>query len=89
MPADVRDHLTLDLTAPTRVHVVGIGGAGMSAIATVLAAMGHHVSGSDLKESAGLERLRALGVTVTVGHDAANLPADVDAVTTSTAIPDR
>ena len=57
-----------------RVHVVGIGGAGMSAIATVLAAMGHQVSGSDLKESAGLERLRALGVAVHVGHDAANLP---------------
>jgi UDP-N-acetylmuramate--alanine ligase len=79
----------LDLTHPTRVHVVGIGGAGMSAIATVLAAMGHEVSGSDLKESAGLERLRALGVHVTVGHAAANLPDDVDAVTISTAIPAR
>ena len=42
-----------------RIHVVGIGGAGMSAIATVLAAMGHRVSGSDLKDSAGLDRLRA------------------------------
>jgi UDP-N-acetylmuramate--alanine ligase len=79
----------LDLTAPTAVHVVGVGGAGMSAIGTVLAAMGHRVSGSDLKESAGLERLRALGVTVSVGHDAANLPDDVDAVTISTAIPHR
>jgi len=83
------DPTRLDLTRPARVHVVGIGGAGMSAIATVLAAMGHQVSGSDLKESAGLERLRALGVTVTAGHDAANLPADLDAVTISTAIPAR
>ena len=77
----------LDLSDPARIHVVGIGGAGMSAIATVLAAMGHQVSGSDLKGSAGLERLRALGVDVAVGHDAANLPEALDAVTISTAIP--
>jgi UDP-N-acetylmuramate--alanine ligase len=77
----------LDLSRPRRVHVVGIGGAGMSAIATVLAGMGHQVSGSDLKESGGLERLRSLGVTVAVGHDAANLPAELDAVTISTAVP--
>ena len=43
----------LDLSSPRTVHVVGVGGAGMSAIATVLAAMGHTVSGSDLKDSAG------------------------------------
>jgi UDP-N-acetylmuramate--alanine ligase len=61
----------------------------MSAIAAVLAAMGHQVSGSDLKASPGLERLRALGVTVSIGHDATNVPAEVDAVTISTAIPER
>ena len=58
----------------------------MSAIATVLAAMGHQVTGSDLKDSAALERPRAVGVGVHVGHDAANL-GDVDAVTISTAVP--
>jgi UDP-N-acetylmuramate--alanine ligase len=63
----------LDLGRPRRIHVVGIGGAGMSAIATVLVAMGHQVSGSDLKESAALGRLRALGVRVGIGHDPANL----------------
>ena len=57
----------LDLSVPRRVHVVGVGGAGMSAIAEVLAAMGHDVTGSDLKPSAGLERLEVLGVAVTVG----------------------
>src|SRR5207248_1520832 len=77
--------IPFDLARPKRIHVVGVGGAGMSAIATVLARMGHAVSGSDLKASAGLERLRALGVHVTVGHDAANV-GDVDAVTTSTAV---
>ncbi|HVB06686.1 MAG TPA: UDP-N-acetylmuramate--L-alanine ligase [Acidimicrobiales bacterium] len=65
--------MSLDLTRPTRLHLVGIGGAGMSAIATVLAQMGHAVSGSDLKASATVERLRGLGVTVAIGHDAANV----------------
>jgi UDP-N-acetylmuramate--alanine ligase len=60
----------------------------MSAIASVLAAMGHRVSGSDLKASPGLDRLDALGVTVHVGHDAANV-GDADFVAVSTAIPER
>ncbi|MBW3668127.1 MAG: UDP-N-acetylmuramate--L-alanine ligase [Actinobacteria bacterium] len=76
----------IDLSAPQRVHVVGIGGAGMSAIAAVLVAMGHAVSGSDLKDSPGLERLRSLGVRVDIGHAAEHV-GDVDAVTISTAIP--
>jgi len=75
----------IDLTNPLRVHIVGVGGAGMSAIATVLAAMGHQVSGSDLKDSVGLERLRARGISATVGHEAANI-GDVDLVAVSTAI---
>jgi len=77
----------LDLSRPTRVHVVGIGGSGMSAIATVLAGMGHEVSGSDLQSSAGLERVRALDVNISIGHAAANLPDELDVVTVSTAIP--
>jgi UDP-N-acetylmuramate--alanine ligase len=76
----------IDLRAPVSVHVVGVGGAGMGAIATVLAAMGHRVSGSDLRDSPGLERLRAQGVTVHIGHDADHV-GDVDALAVSTAIP--
>lgn len=79
----------LDLTARRRVHVVGIGGAGMSAIASVLARMGHRVSGSDLKESRGLERLRLLGVDARSPHDANNVADDIDVVVVSTAIPER
>jgi len=78
---------SLDLSVPRRIHVVGAGGAGMSAIATVLAAMGHAVSGSDLKPSPPLERLRALGVAVSVGHRADQVD-DVDAVTVSSAVLD-
>ena len=65
----------IDLSVASAIHIVGIGGAGMSAIAAVLAAMGHRVSGSDLKDSATLARLRALGVAVQIGHDGANLGA--------------
>jgi UDP-N-acetylmuramate--alanine ligase len=76
----------IDLVRPQRIHVLGVGGAGMSAIASVLVAMGHDVSGSDLKASPGLERLTAQGVRVTIGHDAANLGSS-DLVATSSAVP--
>jgi UDP-N-acetylmuramate--alanine ligase len=64
---------SLDLETPTHVHVVGIAGAGMSAIALVLGAMGHQVSGSDLKEAPVTERLRSRGVSVAVGHRPENV----------------
>lgn len=68
-----------------RVHFVGIGGAGMSGIARIMAARGITVSGSDAKDSKVLGALRALGATCTVGHAAENV-ADVDTVVVSTAI---
>lgn len=76
----------VDLTSPLRVHVVGVGGPGMNPIAAVLAAQGHTVSGSDIEDSGGLERLRSLGVDVTIGHDA-SVVAGADVVVRSTAIP--
>ncbi|MFZ0665527.1 MAG: UDP-N-acetylmuramate--L-alanine ligase [Acidimicrobiales bacterium] len=76
----------IDLSKSVRVHIVGVGGAGMSAIASVLAAMGHHVTGSDLKASPALARLGASGVRVQVGHDGA-LMDDAELVSISTAIP--
>ena len=76
----------VDLSVPLSLHVVGVGGAGMSAIAEVLATMGHRVSGSDQAASAVLDRLRSVGVAAAVGHEAANVPAGVDAVAVSTAI---
>src|SRR3954469_16905990 len=88
MPADRDLDRDLDLTQPHAIHVVGVGGAGMSAIATVLARMGHTVSGSDLRESRALERLGLLDVTTHIGHAAANLPDALDAVVISTAIPE-
>jgi UDP-N-acetylmuramate--alanine ligase len=55
------------------VHFVGIGGIGMSGIAEVLANLGHRVQGSDANDSANVQRLRARGIPVAIGHDAANL----------------
>lgn len=68
-----------------RIHFVGIGGAGMSGIAEVLANQGFEVSGSDLAASAATRRLAALGVRIAIGHAADNA-AHADAVVVSTAI---
>ena len=62
-----------DLSEVKSVHVVGAGGAGMNAIAAVLLASGYLVSGSDLRESAGVNRLRSLGARIAIGHSAGNL----------------
>lgn len=59
--------------ATRRVHFIGIGGIGMSALALALLARGHQVSGSDAYESALLDKLRAAGAAVTIGHHAENL----------------
>ncbi len=75
MPAGRIDRSTSSTWAARRIHIVGIGGGGMSAIASVLAAMGHRVTGSDQSDSAGLDRLRSEGIAVHVGHDAANVGA--------------
>ncbi|WP_183326532.1 UDP-N-acetylmuramate--L-alanine ligase [Halomonas cerina] len=68
-----------------RIHFVGIGGAGMCGIAEVLANQGYVVSGSDLKESSVVARLRSCGIRVTIGHAAENA-RDADVVVVSTAV---
>lgn len=74
-----------------RVHMVGIGGAGMSGVARILLDRGALVSGSDAKESRGVHALRARGAHIRIGHDAASLdllPGGPTAViTTHAAIP--
>ena len=70
-----------------RVHIVGIGGAGMSGIARIMVAQGVAVSGTDAKDSRRLQALQAVGVDARVGHDPA-LVDGVDAVVVSTAIPE-
>ncbi|MDB5742859.1 MAG: UDP-N-acetylmuramate--L-alanine ligase [Polaromonas sp.] len=67
------------------IHFIGLGGAGMSGIAEVLHNLGYIISGSDLSDSATLQRLAGLGIRTFIGHAAGNL-VDVDAVVTSTAV---
>ena len=76
----------IDLSRPQRVHVVAIGGAAMNAMALILDAMGHRVTGSDVAESPVIDRLRVHGIEVAIGHDAAHV-GDADVVAMSTAVP--
>ena len=66
-----------------RIHFVGIGGAGMSGIAEVLANQGFEISGSDLAASSTIQRLIGQGIRVAIGHDAEHV-ARADAVVVST-----
>lgn len=66
----------VDKTMPLDVgviHLVGIGGIGMSGIAEILHNLGYQVQGSDVSESANVERLRAKGMQVFIGHQAENI----------------
>ncbi|KEO88154.1 UDP-N-acetylmuramate--alanine ligase [Erythrobacter sp. JL475] len=67
------------------IHFVGIGGIGMSGIAEVMHNLGYTVQGSDISESASVERLRARGITVKIGHERENVEG-VAVVVTSTAV---
>ena len=69
----------------TRVHFVGIGGAGMCGIAEVLFNLKFEVSGSDVRESANTQRLKSLGVKTAIGHDPL-LIKGVDVVVVSSAV---
>lgn len=79
----------LSLPIPENIeaaHFIGIGGSGMSGLARMFLERGIRVSGSDRADSPGLRELEALGATVYVGHDAANLADDVDTVVHTGAI---
>ena len=69
-----------------RVHLVGIGGIGMSGIAELLTNLEYDVSGSDLRRSPITEHLRARGIRVATGHDAAHV-GDAELVVVSSAVP--
>ena len=73
---------------PERVHIVGIGGAGMSALAKILAGRGHRVSGSDLRAGTTTDLLSALGIEVWEGSRPERI-GEADLVVASSAVPDR
>ncbi len=82
MPADPAALLG---SPPRRVHVVGVGGAGMSGVAELLTDLGHQVSGSDLRATPATERLGRRGVAVRIGHAAEHV-ASAEVVTASPAV---
>ncbi len=71
----------------SHIHLIGIGGAGLSAIATVLLQQGETVSGSDGQPSENTARLQAMGATVFIGQRAENITPSIDSVVISSAIP--
>jgi len=75
-----------DLPMGARLHFVGIGGAGLSAIANVLLDQGYVVSGSDQQATLATDQLIARGVRVVIGHRAENV-AGAQCVVVSSAIP--
>ncbi len=80
-----RQHTAARMGRVRRLHFIGIGGAGMSGIAELMANLGYTVTGSDLRESAVTRRLRALGVEIFIGHRAEQV-SEADAVVVSTAV---
>src|ERR1051326_6453509 len=72
-----------------RIHLVGIGGIGMSGIAEVLLTLGYSVSGSDTKPSTITERLQDLGAVIHKGHQADNVEGAHVVVTSSAIKPDN
>lgn len=68
-----------------RIHLVGIGGIGMSGIAEILHHLGYKVQGSDLSDNYNVTRLKRLGINVFVGHQAENV-SEVDVVVVSSAV---
>ncbi len=77
--------------AGRRLHLVGLGGAGMSGYARAAVALGAAVSGSDRADTPGLRELRAIGVDARVGHAAENVPPgdDVEVVHSSAIAPEN
>ena len=77
----------LDLDGP--IHFVGIGGAGMYALAELILRQGHQLTGCDSKESEATRRLAELGVEIYLGHDLAHVQGVAGVVTTAAVPPDH
>ena len=88
--ADLQDQAVSVFTIPEmrrirRIHFIGIGGAGMCGIAEVLKRQGYDITGSDLRESRVVDRLRGFGIEVLIGHEHAHVQK-ADVVVVSSAI---
>ena len=75
------------LSSLKTVHIIGIGGSGVSGLARLLSAHGVKVTGSDMAENETIQKLRKEGVEIIIGHYIKNLDADTEAVVYSPAVP--
>mgnify|MGYP001812234647 FL=1 len=85
MAADRSVYTVPEMRRVRRIHMVGVGGTGMSGIAEVLVNLGYEVAGSDLRDSAVTERLRGKGIEVFIGHAAEHV-GGADVVVSSSAV---
>ncbi len=69
------------------IHLIGIGGSGMSGLARILKAMGKNVTGSDANPGHTIDKLRKEGIKIVVGHNETNMPAATEMVVYSPAVP--
>ncbi|MEJ2530859.1 MAG: UDP-N-acetylmuramate--L-alanine ligase [Halioglobus sp.] len=88
MAADRSVYTVPEMRRVRRIHMVGVGGTGMSGIAEVLVNLGYQVAGSDLRDSAVTERLRSKGIEVFIGHAAENV-GGADVVVSSSAVDEK
>ncbi len=72
-----------------KVHFIGIGGIGMSAIANILSDIGILVQGSDLNDSKNIENLKKRGIKCFIGHNSANIDQNIDLIVTTSIIKDN
>jgi len=79
--------MAVNLDKVKKIHFVGIGGIGISAVARLMKKSGKEVSGSDLNASSVTESLRKLGIEVHIGQSAGNISRDLDIVVYTTAVP--
>ena len=85
MAADRSVYTVPEMRRIRRIHMIGIGGAGMSGIAEVLVNLGYRVSGSDIRASAVTRRLQNQGIELFIGHAAENI-GSADVVVSSSAV---
>ena len=71
---------------PRRVHLVGVGGCGMSGLARLLVQLGHHVSGSDRTPNDTTKELQKLGVKIFSGHSGRNVADETELVVYTSAV---
>lgn len=78
----------MELEKYNKIHCIGIGGSGVSALAAILIGMGKTISGSDSTGSELISHLEKIGAKIKLSHDSSNLPSDAELIIYSSAIPD-